>query len=253
MKHLWLFLVIMTSLSAALAQSYDASRVFAHNDYEGADPFHKAYGLQVGFIEADVFLEGGKLMVAHHRNEIRNARTLASLYLKPLTEVLARNNGYAYRDTTRRLTLMIDLKTEGVPTLNAIVEALMKYERVIESPTLQIMISGSVPDPALWNQYPSFIYFDGRPGNDYSPAQWKRISMISTNFRSHVNWNGEGRLSDAARRKIDELTTHAHRYGKKFRFWATPDTENAWRELRALDADVIVTDRVPELVAFLKQ
>lgn len=252
MKVICLFFALICC-ATVFAQQYDASRVFAHNDYEGPRPFHSAYDLKVGYIEADVFLHDGRLMVAHHKNEILKDRTLENLYLKPLSKVLAANNGFAFKDTTRRLTLMIDLKTEGVRTLNAIVEALQKFSRLIDSPTLQIMISGSVPDPALWEQYPGFIYFDGRPGIQYSPAQWNRISMISTNFQSHVRWNGEGLLPDAGREKIQELMSHAHQHGKKFRFWATPDFENAWRELKALNADVIGTDRVPELVAFLQK
>lgn len=238
---------------AAVGQSYDASRVFAHNDYDGPDPFHTAYKLKVGYIEADVFLEENKLMVAHHKHEIRSDRTLEDLYLEPLNKLLSSNNGYVFADTTRTLTLMIDLKTEGVATLNAIVETLAQYPRLTDSPTLQVMISGNVPNPALWEKYPAFIYFDGRPGVQYSSAQWKRISMISTNFRSHVKWNGEGTLSDEARQKIAVLAADARKHGKKFRFWATPDFENAWRELKAINADVIVTDRVPEVVAFLKQ
>lgn len=237
---------------AAFCQSYDASRVFAHNDYEGSNPFHTSYALQVGYIEADVFLQSGKLMVAHHKHEIRDGRTLENLYLEPLSEALERNNGFAYADTTRGLTLMIDLKTEGVPTLNAIVSVLRKYPSVIASPTLQIMISGSVPDPALWQQYPAFIYFDGRPNIPYTRHQWKRISMISTNFRSHVKWDGDGTLPAGARKEIADLMAVAHQHGKKFRFWATPDFENAWRELKAINVDVIGTDRVPDLVAFLK-
>lgn len=253
MKLPTLLLLTVTLFSAAFGQAYDASRVFAHNDYEGPKPFHRAYALKVGYIEADVFLQNDRLMVAHHKHEIRNDRTLQSLYLEPLSEALARNNGYAYSDTARRLTLMIDLKTEGTSTLQAIVDALKKYPRVIDSPTLQIMISGSVPDPDSWHEYPAFIHFDGRPNIQYSPSQWKRINMISTNFRNHVDWDGHDQLSGEARKQIHQVMTAAHEHGKKFRFWATPDFESAWRELKATGVDVIVTDRVPELVAFLEE
>lgn len=253
MKFFTILAIIVALSSTASGQSFDASRVFAHNDYEGEIPFHTSYALQVGYIEADVFLLEGKLMVAHHQQEIRNDRTLEHLYLEPLSKALVQNNGFAYADTTRRLTLMIDLKTEGVSTLKAIVNALSKFPTLIASPTLQVMISGSVPDPGLWKQYPPFIYFDGRPGIQYSSDQWDRISMISTNFGSHVKWNGHGMLPVEAREKIQGLMATAHQHGKKFRFWATPDFENAWRELKAIDVDVIGTDRVLDLITFLQK
>ena len=251
MKHLAVFSFLVVLSHAALPQAYNAARVFAHNDYAGTSPFHQAYALQVGYIEVDVFLQDGKLMVAHELEEIEEGRTLAQLYLEPLRQAVFRNSGYAYEDKERSLTLMIDLKTEGVPTLDAIVDVLNKYPDIIASPTLQIMISGNVPAPALWNRYPDFIYFDGRPGIPYSAEQWKRISMISTSFRSHISWNGEGKLPADARKKIREMMAAAHRHGKKFRFWATPDSENGWRQLKSAKADVIVSDRVPELIAFL--
>lgn len=246
-----LIVLLLALCCAAHAQRYDESRVFAHNDYAGPSPFHQAYALQVGYIEADVFLKDGRLMVAHEQEEIRADRTLEQLYLEPLRRGLSQNAGYAYSDVKRQLTLMIDIKTEGVQTLNAIVDALRSYPEITDSPTLQIMISGNVPAPDVWNSYPDFIYFDGRPGKPYSPEQWDRISMISTSFRSHFNWDGEGKLSSAARRKIRDLMAAAHEQGKKFRFWATPDSENAWQQLKAVNADVIVSDRVPELVDFL--
>lgn len=252
MKRLSLIALALTLCCVATAQPYNASRVFAHNDYAGSSPFRQAYALEVGYIEADVFLLDSKLMVAHEKDEIRSDRTLDRLYLDPLKHCLLQNGGYAYADVNRHLTLMIDIKTEGVSTLNAIVDALRQYPDLIASPTLQIMISGNVPAPDLWNNYPEFISFDGRPGISYSPAQWKRISMISTSFRSHFNWDGNGTLSSDARKKIHAMMAAAHKQGKKFRFWATPDSENAWQQLKAVNADVIVSDRIPELVAFLK-
>jgi len=252
MKHLLLAGLGLLLCCVAIAQPYDASRAFAHNDYAGPAPFRQAYALEVGYIEADVFLQDGKLMVAHEEEEIREDRTIDNLYLEPLKRSLLQHGGNAYADDKRRLTLMIDIKTDGVSTLDAIVDALRNYPDIIASPTLQIMISGNVPAPDLWNNYPGFIFFDGRPGVTYSPEQWKRISMISTSFPSHIKWDGSGKLPSDARKKIRAMMSAAHKQGKKFRFWATPDSRNAWQQLKVVNADVIVSDRIPELVAFLK-
>ena len=237
----------------AKCQVYSSSAVFAHNDYAQAVPFHTAYDLKVGFIEADVFLIDSQILVAHHKHEIRPGKTLENLYLQPLLKKIRQNQGYVYSDPRRTLTLMIDLKTEGVSTLDAVVDVLENYPEVTRCPTLYIMISGSVPDPEKWRNYPSYITFDGRPGIQYTRSQLKRIRMISTNFKEHVKWNGTGSLPEHALEKIKALMADAHAKKKLFRFWGTPDFENAWKELMGARIDVIVTDDVPALVDYLHE
>src|SRR5687768_12107602 len=251
MKHLLTVTIMVVALMCGTAQHYHTPQIFAHNDYERAQPFHAAYNLQVGYIEADIFLIDNKILVAHHKNKTKPGRTLETLYLKPLQKQIQKNGGFVYSDSKASLTLMIDLKSPGAETLKAVVGALENYRDLISCPTLQIMISGNVPDPAHWDEYPSYIYFDGRPGISYTAEQTRRISMISTNFGSHVKWDGKSKISDADRKKIADLVDAAHSKGKKFRFWATPDFESAWKELMDLDMDVIVTDKVEALALFL--
>jgi alkaline phosphatase len=235
-----------------LGQKYSVDQVFAHNDYEQDEPFFTAYSLRVGYIEADVFLEGDDLMVAHHRSEIRQGRNLRTLYLDPLNDAVRKNRGLIYPESDKWLTFMIDLKTEGVSTLNTLVEQLKKYPDLIASRTLRFMISGSVPSPDLWKNYPSYIFFDGRPGTPYTADQWERIHMISTGFTSHMKWDGKSPLSDEQRSKIKALAEGAHQHGKPFRFWATPDSQEAWKYLIDAGMDVIGTDDVRSLVTFIK-
>lgn len=232
---------------------YDTSSIFAHNDYARPVPFYTAYNLGVGYIEADVFLQDSALLVAHHAREIKPGRNLGDLYLRPLSTEIKNHDGSVYPDSKSRLTLMIDLKTEGVPTLAALVRVLEKYPDLVSCPTLTIMISGNVPDPATWGEYPRHITFDGRPGIAYTQDQLQRISMISTNFRDHAKWDGTGEVSEEDRAAIQKLIETAHDQGKKFRFWATPDFAEAWQGLMNLDMDVIVTDDVTGLAEFLKR
>lgn len=253
MKDFLIFCICVCCLNQGLkAQTYTSAEVFAHNDYVRARPFYTAYNLGVGYIEADVFLQDGELMVAHHKHEIASGRDLETLYLKPLSGEISRNGGSAYKNQESDLTLMIDLKTEGVSTLSALVKLVNGFPALTSCRTLQILVSGNVPDPDTWKDYPSFIYFDGRPAISYNDWQLKRIGLISTGFGSHSKWDGRSKLTDADRKKIVELVTAAHQHGKKFRFWATPDFPEAWKELMALKMDVIVTDDVVGLVKFLK-
>ncbi|MEX1239918.1 MAG: glycerophosphodiester phosphodiesterase [Cyclobacteriaceae bacterium] len=259
MKHKAKITAMRTSLAtivaffftAANSQGYSPSRIFAHNDYVQSQPFYTAYNLRVGFIEADVFLIGGDLLVAHHRNETDARRTLAALYLEPLSKQVAENRGSVYEDPGSHLTLMIDLKTEGTATLDNIVGLLQEYPSLLACSTLHFMISGNVPPPGKWTDYPSFISIDGRPAIPYTGEQLKRIVMISTNFRDHVNWDGKSKLSGEAMKKIKMLVDEVHAKGKRIRFWATPDFESAWKQQMDLNFDVIVTDDVTGLEAFI--
>jgi alkaline phosphatase len=253
MKRLLIVALSICSLATGRAQHYTSAHIFAHNDYERTRPFHTAYDLQVGFIEADVFLVDDELLVAHHKHEIKAGKTLESLYLKPLQDKISTNAGFVYAEHNANLTLMIDLKTEGAKTLEALVTQLTNYPDLLSCRTLRIMISGNVPDRGGWDHYPPYIYFDGRPGIPYTTEQLARVSMISTNFSSHVRWDGKNKMSDADRKKIADLVDEIHAKGKRIRFWGTPDFDNAWEEQIELNMDVIVTDKVEALAAFLNR
>lgn len=251
--NLSILAVLLLLCSCATTPKYSDSNIFAHNDYVRAVPFFTAYNLGVGYIEADVFLKEGALLVAHQEREIEQRRDLATLYLQPLDKEIKDNNGTVYDDSKRALTLMIDLKTEGVSTLNALAGLLEKYPTLTSCATLTIMISGNVPDRARWIEYPDYIRVDGRPGIPYTVDELKRVSMISTNFNDHIKWDGRGKISEVGRQKIQLLMSDAHAKGKTFRFWGTPDFKEAWEELMALDMDVIVTDDVAGLAEFLRK
>lgn len=253
MIRICIAVIALSFLNTSKAQTFNSSRIFAHNDYARPIPFYTAYDLQVGSIEADVFLIEGEILVAHHKHEIVKGNTLEALYLKPLLKAVQKNNGSVYEDPLTNLTLMIDLKTDGVSTLKAVVNQLNKYTLLTSCPSLRFMISGNVPDPNKWFEYPSYITFDGRPGIPYTPEQLKRVNMISTNFRDHARWNGEDQIPDEELKKIRKLMEEVHTKGKQIRFWATPDFESAWKELMRVNMDVIVTDDVVALNKFLKQ
>jgi alkaline phosphatase len=237
----------------ASAQKFDASNIFAHNDYEKPDPFYTAYGRQVGYIEADIHLVDGKLLVAHDTATLSAAKTLAALYLEPLKNKIAENAGHVYPDAGRSLALMIDLKTDAGATLGALARLLKKYPLIIKCKTLNITVSGNMPPPDQWTSYPTFIKFDGRPGIVYTDKQLARITLISASFKSYTQWNGNGSLPKEDRDKITEVIRSAHQKNKPFRFWATPDFANAWMKMMDLDVDVLNTDNVTQLSDFLSQ
>jgi alkaline phosphatase len=250
MKRSIIFLLCIIS-TFAFAQNYPAL-IFAHNDYEQPVPFFNAYRLEVSYIEIDIFLKDKQLFVAHHEDEINKEKTLDDIYLKPLSKEIAKNGGYAYPDKNKTLDIMIDLKTDGVSTLNMLVKKLQKYPQLINSPTLFFTISGNVPDKTLWKDFPLFINFDGRPGREYSKENMERIRLISSNFRNYTKWGGKGVLAKPDEEKIRKVINEVHSLGKKIRFYGAPDFTNAWIQFMDLGVDVLNSDKINELSAFLK-
>lgn len=240
-------------IAAQSVKSYSTAQAHSHNDYERARPFEDAYEQQFGSVEADVFLVNDTLFVAHNLKDIRPNRTFSALYLLPIVQKVRQNGGHIYTQDNVPLQLLIDLKTEGEPTLAALVKVLEPHKDIF-APTgsVKVVVSGNVPDPSLFEKYPNFIFFDGRPENVYTPAQMAHIGLISQAFQQYSKWNGEGPILEKDKKKIQKMISSVHDLGKKVRIWATPDNINSWKTMMALDVDYLNTDKVRELGDYLR-
>lgn len=246
-------LMYAQSSDAQKPLSYGPHSVFSHNDYVQPVPFYTAYLSQAGFVEADIFLEKRKLLVAHTKEEIVEDRTLEEMYLKPLRAMIRRNKGRVYADSLRQLTLMIDLKSEGESTLAALVTLLGNYKDLTATPSLQLVISGNMPAPATWNKYPAFIKFDGRPGVSYTPEQLVRVALVSDSFSRYSSWNGRGELDEASKARIVSVRDESHAQNRALRLWGSPDTNNAWATFMRLNVDIINTDHPQDAVKYVSR
>jgi alkaline phosphatase len=247
-------IVLTLAHTFLLAQSvYTPAAVFAHNDYVGPSPFFMAYQHRVGYIEADIFLDNDELLVAHSKSEINSVRTLEALYLMPLANQVRQNGGRAYPEEEKILTLMIDLKTDGAATLPVLVKKLEQHKDLLSCKTLIIAVSGSMPAPAAWSNYPPYIMFDGRPAISYTSDQLKRVRIISDSFANYSKWDGSGAIPEADERRLRKVIAEVHQKGKQLRLWAIPDSPNAWIKLMDLGVDVLNTDHVAELIGFLDE
>ena len=230
---------------------YTVANAHSHNDYNRPKPFHNAYALHYGSIEADIFLDssGTELLVGHSREEtLGNRRTLDSLYLSPLSYLIQQNGGRVFKDPKSSLILLIDLKTQAGPTLEVLVNKLRNFPAVINCSTLRIVISGNRPPPDQFHSYPAYIWFDGRPTESYSDNALQKIAMISTAFPR----GGQNKpLSDANEKSSRAMIEKAHGLGKPFRFWGTPDDAGTWKKLMEWKVDFINTDKIEELAVFL--
>lgn len=237
-----IFLLLCVQCSFAQPKKYSMANVHSHNDYEHTNPFYTAFEAGAGSIEADIFLKNGELYVAHDTAGIRTDRTLAKMYLDRLEHLLP----------NRKLILLIDLKTAAEPTLNALISVLKKYAVLTKSRKLKIVISGNRPPSSQWTSYPKWIFFDGRPNEAYDAPALAKVGLISESFGKYSKWKGDGIIENADAEKIRSVINNAHKLRKPFRFWATPDTPDAWLQLMKLKIDYINTDNIKDIAAFLK-
>lgn len=253
-----IFLAVI--LAGVFVRLHAQERVHSHNDYAHQTPFWDAYHAHVSSIEADVFPVRGKLMVAHAKNAITAGRTLDSLYLEPIVRLFQANgNKTVSADTAYTFYLMIDIKERWDRVLPVLIRRLERYpacfDRTVNPMAVQVFISGDRPADTTFHQYPPVILFDGLPGVHYAAADLKKIVMISTDFSLYSHWEGKGAIPPGDAAKLHAVIQKAHhlkpRGGLPVRFWGAPDTPDCWATLRRLGADVINTDQVDVVSAFL--
>jgi len=230
---------------------YGPSSVFSHNDYLQPVPFHTAFLSEAGYVEADVFLRGSKLLVAHTKEDISEDYNLEEMYLRPIRAVVRRNKGNVFPDSSKVLTLMIDIKSDATATLSAIVALLKNYKELTRCTTLRITISGNMPAPEKWGDYPAFVNFDGRPGITYTREQLARLTLISESFARYSKWKGSGKIDETEASKIVAIREEIHAKGKPMRLWGAPDAVNAWATFMNLGVDIINTDHPKDAVTFV--
>lgn len=242
---------VLFACSAAVAQQPPVL-IHSHNDYTRRAPFWQAYSQQVYSIEADVFLRDGELLVGHEVGDLTPDMSFEALYVEPLRTLFARNGGRAYRDSDRRLQLMVELKSETEPTLQAVAELLGRspevFDPAVNPEAVRVAVTGNVPAPADFGKYPEWIGFDGEWDAEYTPEQLERVALVSADFRNLSQWNGKGAIIPVELREVKRVIERAHAMGKPVRFWNAPEGTTVYYTFYNLGVDYINTDR-PETVA----
>ena len=251
--------VLFAVASVSLAADRPLQRAHAHNDYLHDRPLLDA--LDNGFcsVEADIFLVSGQLLVAHTRRELSPERTLQSLYLDPLQERIRANGGRVYENGPV-FSLLIDIKNSGEKTWTELNKVLAGYAGIISRVEdgqfypgpINAVVSGDRAWDIIEVTSPRFAGIDGRVSDIGGNRAVHLMPLISDNWRVHFRWRGEGEFPSEERRKLHRLVHQTHEEGRRIRFWASPDTRAAWKELNTADADLINTDDLPGLSKFLR-
>lgn len=244
----------VTGTSPTVKKQYSVQNAHSHNDYEQPHYFEDAYKAGFGSMEADIYLVDGALLVAHNKKDIDPRRSLASMYLQPLANIVKINKGYPYKNHKAELELLIDLKDpKDSPAYKKAVALIVSYKALADSKKLRITFTGNIPSDSVMAVAKGLFYFDGVPGRTYSEAAQKRIYMLSDNFASYTNWQGEGAIEKEDYQKLSRTVLATHQTGKKIRFWNAPDNQNAWILMEKLGVDYINTDKIDSLAAFLRE
>lgn len=140
--HRWVSIAAATTgvgywLSDA-TQDVHPVRCHSHNDYWRTVPLFDAIAAGCPSVEADIWYQYDDLYVGHHQSQLHANRTLRSLYIDPLIDILERQNnffsceggqdcdsrwptdqslvGVFSSDPDQPLVLLIDFKTPGQST-----------------------------------------------------------------------------------------------------------------------------------------
>lgn len=221
----------------------------AHNDYEHPRPLLDA--LDYGFcsVEADIHLVGNQLLVAHDLTGVSPGRTLDSLYLVPLRERAIRN-GSRIQAEADRFVLLIDIKTSAGPTWNRLNDDLKCFAPIlthysgntVTTGPITVILTGNCPRAQLAAQRDRLAALDGRLTDLDSTMSSSLMPLISDNWTQHFSWKGIGPIPAAELQKLRGLVSRAHAKGRMIRFWAAPETREAWRELRQAGVDLLSVD-----------
>ena len=255
--------LLMISVSrnlAAQTPSAGLPRAHAHNDYEHDRPLEDAYELGFRSLEADIYLVDGKLLVAHDREDVKTDRTLQRLYLDPLKKRFDASQGKLFAGDAP-LILLIDIKSDATETYEALHEALQPYRLMLTREedgksvvgAMMIVISGNRDFDAISNTPNRLVGIDGRTKDLESNLGANLMPLISDNWYTQFTWRGNGPMPEDQREHLREYVRKAHAAGRMVRFWATPEREALWDELRSADVDLIGTDELEKLAKFLRE
>jgi hypothetical protein len=263
----WLILLILFQPMACRAAAGDtltrALPAHAHNDYLHERPLFDA--LKHGFrsIEADVYSLGDSLYVAHNRKDVAPGRTLRGLYLEPLRDCFSEERFTLY-DSASPLILLVDIKDDGLTSYQLLDRILQDYREILCSAgpetsaggKVMVVVSGNRPIDFMRQQSHRFAFVDGRLedlSEDYSP---RLMPLVSDRWTKYFSWTGKGEMPEKQRTQLRSYVQQAHAKGQLIRFWSTPDApgrerEAVWTELQDAGADLINTDDLAGLRAFL--
>jgi hypothetical protein len=262
LKQATIFVILLFCLFSGSVQSQvtPLPNAHAHNDYKHKHPLSDAMHCGFTGFEADIFLRNGNLIVAHAFPAFSH-KTLEELYFKPLYDSITKYKGCAYYLYPKPVILLIDIKTEAVQTYEVLKPLLEKYAPIltyaedgkVHERAITVILSGNKPYEAVKNEIFRLAFIDeGLLTIADSKYDNSMCPLTSTRYSNVLSWNGKGDPDKAEEEALLKLIASAHKQGKKIRLWASPENEKVWKKLLEYGVDLINTDELEELKAFLE-
>lgn len=251
-------------------------RTHSHNDYERPHPLFDALHAGMSGVEADIWLVGDDLRVAHEPAvDWSKKPTLQKLYLDPLRDLHARRAGPGFYADGTPILLLIDIKSHAEKTYARLHDVLAAY--AAKSPGLlttftrssagnwqnkpgaiTVVVSGNRPAEAMRKQATRYAGYDGRLADLDGRESADFMPLISDNwntlFTGEADWSGDVPISEKAAARLKEFVAAAHAQSKKVRLWNLPnDGPTVWDALYDAGVDYINTDHVAELAEHIRK
>ncbi len=260
--HKFIVIVVcLFSLETAAAQAVILPNAYAHNDYRHKRPLRDAIDNGFTYVEADVYLRKGKLIVAHILPCLKKNRTLEELYFKPLLEYVQGNEKDKEENKINNcpLTLMIDIKSEANSTYQAILVLLEKYKSILSGyedghTTLRnvtVVLTGHKPYDLVKDTNSRFVFMDEDLRKAAADSTVNMYPIASCKYSRLLKWKGKGDIPENELKRLEYYVTQAHKNGRKVRLWASPENKAVWSELLKCNVDLINTDKLSRLRKFL--
>ncbi|EXJ93442.1 hypothetical protein A1O1_01834 [Capronia coronata CBS 617.96] len=256
-------------------------RIHSHNDYWRDVPFYTALSVGAVSVEADVWLYDDTLFVGHEESALTPARTLDSLYIQPILNVLKRENpnsrfvsspptrnGVFDTSSGQTLYLFIDVKTAGNTTWPVVVEALQPLRdanylttwngtHVTPGP-VTVVGTGNTPLDQIQPVQQRDYFFDANLAllNDTQANITASVSPVaSTQFSRWIGDINGTTFNETQLALVRAHIAEANSRGILARYWDTPawplSTRNAvWTTLIEEGVGLLNADDLPQAAGF---
>jgi hypothetical protein len=251
----------------------------SHNDYWRRIPLFEAIHFGCASVEADVWLHNGDLHVGHSPSALTRNRTLRTLYIDPLIEILehqnpttefttklgAAKNGVFDVDAGQTLVLMIDVKMDPENTLLMVEDQLsplrsrgyLSYydgKDVTKGPITVVASGEATFDLIVKNSTYRDVFLDAPLDAFTGNTTNSKFNQTNSYYASGslfqiAGFPWLGKYSDGQMEKIKDHIDAAHTAGLQARFWDTPGwpvglRNYVWQLLIQLGEDVLNVDDV---------
>jgi hypothetical protein len=204
----------------------------SHNDYDQSVPLYNALNAGCISVEADVWLHGSNLRVAH-TDPGDTGPTIQDLYIGPLKAILdVQSTKAVYQvKTSQTLTLLVDFKSDGDTTWDAVILALQPLRgagylsrwdgsKFVQGP-ITVVASGNAPlakaIDSTANPYHD-MFMDSRINESLDGYDISNTYYASADFESAITSSGTAPLSSSNLATLESQVSAAHAKGFLVRY-----------------------------------